>query len=146
MIRLLIGGLLLSGIISSAHADAYRCERHDGKVSFAETPCGPDEGTVSTQMPTERTILTSVSAQDADPMHINKRAADILSSGYNHHYTYKEIIVNAPVKPVPKPRPASVAVNVNCDSVKGLMCDSTGRGKLVPARGTPMSSALVDGR
>lgn len=95
MDKFLIFAVLLAGPFSVANADVYKCTGTDGRVSFASIPCMPDKGLSTWETATKRTVLTSVSAEDAKPENINQRATDILRSGYHTHYHYKVVYVPA---------------------------------------------------
>lgn len=90
---------LLAGPFATAHADVYKCVGHDGKISFASTPCGPEKGAASWQNATKRTRLKSVVAEDAIPKNINERATKILQADYRTKIDYKVIIVPPAVEP-----------------------------------------------
>lgn len=111
---------LLSGVFlghcTVASADAFKCVDPQGRVTFAQVPCPPEQGQASWAASTARTRLYSLNPDEDTPQKLNEKALKILQSGYNVKYNYKvERIVTTEPPPPPKlenrPRPAYKACN-----------------------------------
>ncbi|MFY1663703.1 DUF4124 domain-containing protein [Pseudomonas sp. Pseu.R1] len=70
-----LAALTLS-VSAMSHGDVFKCVSHDGKVSFASTPCPDYMGQTMPQRPAQR---LSSDWEEADfPDRVNKNATDIL--------------------------------------------------------------------
>lgn len=64
-------------VCSAANGEAFKCVSHDGKVSFASTPCPDYVGSSMLQRPAASRLSSDWEEKDF-PHRVNKNATDIL--------------------------------------------------------------------
>ncbi|WP_213881455.1 DUF4124 domain-containing protein [Pseudomonas sp. dw_358] len=115
MIKLIASLALSLAPFAMAAADAFKCVDREGRVTFAQVPCAPEQGRATWAASTLHTKLYSLDPEADTPQKVNEKAIKILQSGYNvkHTYTVKRIPISEPPKtpPEPRPRPAFEACN-----------------------------------
>lgn len=115
MLKIMVSLALSFVPMAMAAADAFKCVDREGKITFAQVPCAPEQGRATWAASTLSTKLYSLNPEDDTPQKVNEKAIKILQSGYNvkHTYTVKRIPISEPPRttPDPRPRPAFQACN-----------------------------------